>query len=107
MRVDLNYVLDGVYASCPAEDRAVHCLQPAPVHQSNADKVARQHAMFLEFVNSLANRSRAGVVQSKAASDPHTLYLVSPSKSVAERLHFPWEQKDCCVLVITVPAKHS
>lgn len=97
MRVDLSYVLSNVSAMS-----AVLCLTPAV--QPN-DR--RQRAMFIDLINNLSSRSRAGVVKNvppiDASAGLRSLYLVPPSVSVAERLRVVWDHKEC-VFAMVMPA---
>ncbi len=103
VRADLSYVLSNVSAMS-----AVLCLAPAP--QPDADRRTRQRGMFIDFINNLSTRSRAGVVQGLPAVDPvagpRMLYLVPPSVSVAERLKVVWDHKEC-VFAVVMPASFS
>jgi hypothetical protein len=103
VRADLSYILSNVSAMS-----AVLCLAPAP--QPDADRRTRQRGMFIDFINNLSSRSRAGVVKGlpaiEPAAGPRTLYLVPPSVSVAERLKVVWDHKEC-VFAVVMPASLS
>lgn len=102
MRADLSYVLSNVSAMS-----AVLRIMLAP--QPDAEQQTRQRCMFIDFINNLSNRSRAGVVKGLPAieeSGPRTLYLVPPSVSVAERLKVVWDGKEC-IFAVVMPAALS
>lgn len=102
VRADLSYVLSNVSAMC-----AVLRLMLAPQH--DAEQQTRQRGMFIDFINNLSSRSRAGVVKGLPAIDecgPRTLYLVPPSVSVAERLKVMWDGKEC-IFAVVMPAALS
>ena len=82
-----------------AHDPAAHAvvaLALAPGSDS-ADR-----SRFIEFLNALASRSRAGVCE--AGLGGRSVVLVPPSASVAARLGAAWEPQECVFAIVRPPA---
>ena len=87
LRTDVAYVLGTVLAAAAPGSWAVRRLVPAAA----GDRAARSR--FIEFLNSLASRRRAGVVAGLGGG--RQIYLIPPSGSVAERLGAVWSPNEC------------
>ncbi len=94
------------------EQRAVQklALRPYPPASGSvsfeAQMLHQQHRRaFVEFLNYLSGKRRAGVVQlapSHASMDgqPRILYLIPASASVIDRFHLVWEPTELLVAVV-------
>ncbi len=109
LRVDVAFVLQAVLEAGPADRIAVRRLALAP----DTPRAAR--AAFIEFLNALSGRRRAGVVELPAtgsgvydnsghgSAPPRRLYLVPPSNSVAARLGVEWAPTESLFVVVAPP----
>lgn len=98
MRADTAYLL--AHTLTPASNLPVRTLRLAAAAEPK--EAMDQRGRFIDLLNGLSTRSRAGVVQwsdGKGGGPQRTLYLLPPSASVAERLRVTWDQKECLLAV--------
>ena len=110
--VDNRIDVPSVYTSfdrAHAEQRAVRKLALPPAATSASHDALLQHQQhrraFVEFLNYLSGKRRAGVVQLRPSSQsmngqPRILYLIPASASVIERFQLIWEPTELLVAVV-------
>ncbi|KAK9832226.1 hypothetical protein WJX74_003620 [Apatococcus lobatus] len=110
--VDNRIDVPSVYTSfdrAHAEQRAVRKLALPPAATSPSHEALLQHQQqrraFVEFLNYLSGKRRAGVVQLRPSSgsmggQPRILYLIPASASVIERFKLVWEPTELLVAVV-------
>ena len=110
--VDNRIDVPSVYTSfdrAHAEQRAVRKLTLPPAAPSPSHDAMLQHQQhrraFVEFLNYLSGKRRAGVVQLRPSSNSmvgqsRILYLIPASASVIERFQLAWEPTELLVAVI-------
>lgn len=110
--VDNRIDVPSVYTSfdrAHAEQRAVRKLALPPAATAASPDALLQHQQhrraFVEFLNYLSGKRRAGVVQLRPSSQsmngqPRILYLIPASASVIERFQLIWEPTELLVAVV-------
>ena len=105
-RMRTTYVLDELLPRCLVTQWAVRRVIPCQAGRLPLSGEV-QRAKFLEIVEYLASRDRAGVVENLPASGglpARMMYLFPPSAALAARLQVAWSPKDDGLWAITVPA---
>ena len=106
-RIDVPSVYNS-YDRALADQRAVRrlALPPCPTSGGEALLQHQQHRRaFVEFLNYLSGKRRAGVVQLRPSGmsmggQPRILYLIPASASVIDRFHLVWEPTELLVAVL-------